>query len=170
MTALHIGEFIKLILFGKFFNLFFHWSFEVRDKFFYFILYIIGYKLKNIVPFQDLEDVRNQKKSNLNEVTGTDLHKSLGEILEDKLKIIKELQSIILVQNYDISYNNMINPIKYSKILSQIPEEVHKNIVISISHFNKINQEYKTFIDLNKGKIKKDIEYPILELTLPRDD
>ena len=170
MTALHIGEFIKLILFGKFFNLFFHWSFEVRDKFFYFILYIIGYKLKNIVPFQDLEDVRNQKKSNLNEVTGTNLHKSLGEILEDKLKIIKELQSIILVQNYDISYNNMINPIKYSKILSQIPEEVHKNIVISISHFNKINQEYKTFIDLNKGKIKKDIEYPILELILPRDD
>ena len=170
MTVFHIGEFMQIILFGKFFNLFFHWSFEVRDKFFYFILYIVGYKLKNIVPFKDLEDVRNQKKSNLNEMTGFNLHKSLGEILENKLKIIKELQSIILVQNYDMSYNNIINPVKYSKILSQIPAELHKSIVISISHFNKINQDYKTFIDINKEKLHKDIQYPELELILPRDD
>ena len=170
MTEFHIGEFMQIILFGKFFNLFFHWSFEVRDKYFYFILYIVGHKLKNIVPFKDLEDVRNQKKSNLSEMTGFNLHKSLGEILENRLKIIKDLQSIILVQNYDMSYNNVINPVKYSKILSQIPVEVHKNIVISISHFNKINQDYKVFIDINKGKLKKDIQYPELELILPRDD
>jgi hypothetical protein len=145
MSVFHLGEILQSIFFTKFYNLFFHWSYEVREKFYYFILFIIGFRIKDSVPFRDLEDVRNQKKSNLNEMTGFNLHKSLGEILENRLKIIKDLQSIILVQNYDLSYNNVINPVKYSKILSQIPAEIHKKIVISISHFNKINQDYIVF-------------------------
>ena len=75
-----------------------------------------------------------------------------------------------MVQNYDMNYNNIINPVKYSKILQKIPEDVHKNIVISLNHYNKVYQEYKTFIDINKNKTKKDIHYPELELILPKDD
>ena len=29
-----------------------------------------------------------------------------------------------------MNYNNVINPVKYSKILEKIPEDVQKNIVI----------------------------------------
>ena len=69
-----------------------------------------------------------------------------------------------------MNYNNIINPIKYSKILEKIPEEVQKNIVISLSHYEKINQEYKTCIDITKNKAKSDVQYPELELILPKDD
>ena len=170
MSIFHIGEIMQNIFFNKFYNLFFHWSFEVRDKFFYFILFIVGYRLKNVVPFGDLEDLKYIKKTNYNEISGNSLHKNLGNILENKLKIIKELQNIILVQNYDMNFNNVINPIKYAHILKQIPEDVHKNIVIALHHYKKIYDEYKIFIDLNKNKDKKDIQYPELELILPRDD
>ena len=170
MNMFHIGEIMQIIFFQKFFLLFFHWSFEVREKFYYFILYIAGHKLKNVFPFKDIEDLGYRKKTNINEITIKNLHKSLGEILDNKLKIIKELENIILVQNYDMNYNNIINPIKYAKILGQIPEEVHKNIVISMNHYDKVYQDYKTFIDINKDKLNKDIQYPELELIMPKDD
>ena len=170
MNMFHIGEIMQIIFFQKFFLLFFHWSFEVREKFYYFILYIAGHKLKNVFPFKDIEDLGYRKKTNINEITIKNLHKSLGEILDNKLKIIKELENIILVQNYDMNYNNIINPIKYAKILGQIPEEVHKNIVISMNHYDKVYQDYKTFIEINKDKLNKDIQYPELELIMPKDD
>ena len=72
--------------------------------------------------------------------------------------------------NYDMNYNNVINPVKYSKILEKIPEEVQKNIVISLNHYEKVYQEYKTFIDINKNKTKLEVQYPELELILPKDD
>ena len=170
MKLFHIGEIMQNVFFGNFFELFFHWSFEVRDKFYFFILYIIGYRLKDIIPFKDREDLKYFKKTSNNEITGNNLHKSLGDILDNKLKTIKELQNIILVQNYDMNYNNIINPKKYSKILQKIPEDVQKNIVMSINHYDKVYQEYKTFMDINKNKMKFDIQYPELELILPKDD
>ena len=170
MSVFHIGEIMQNIFFGKFFNLFFHWSYEVRDKFFYFILFIVGFRLKDIVPFKDLEDLKYIKKASISEITGNNLHKSLGNILDNKLIIIKELQNIILVQNYDMNYNNIINPVKYSKILEKIPNEVHNNIVMSLNHYEKVYQEYKTFNDINKNKSKYEIQYPELELILPKDD
>ena len=110
------------------------------------------------------------KKTTSHETLGFNSHKCLGDILENKFKIIKELKNIVKIQKYDSNFNNVIDPIKYEKILKDIPNEVHKNIVISLHHYEKIYEEYKLFVDLNKNKKKKDIHYPELELVPPRDD
>jgi len=169
MSVFHLGEILQSIFFTKFYNFFFHWSYEVRDKFYYFILFIIGFRIKDSVPFRDLEDVKYIKKISTKEVTGVNMHKTLGDILETKFKLIKELQNIIKLQKYDTNFNNVIDPTKYGKVLKEIPAEVHKNIVISLHHYEKIYDEYKLFNEMNKNK-KKDINYPVLELIPPRDD
>ena len=170
MSVFHLGEILQTIFFSKFYNLFFHWSFEVRDKFYYFILYIIGHRIKDSVPFRDLEDLKYIKKTTSNESLGFNSHKSLGDILETKFRIIKELQTIVRIQKYDSDFNNIINPVKYEKVLKVIPNEVHKNIVISLHHYEKIFEEFKIFEEINKNKKIKDIHYPELELIPPKDD
>ena len=169
MSVFHLGEILQSIFLTKFYNLFFHWSYEVRDKFYYFILFIIGFRIKDSVPFRDLEDVKYIKKISAKEITGVNMHKNLGDILETKFKIIKELQNIIKLQKYDTNFHNVIDPTKFGKVLKEIPAEVHKNIVISLHHYEKVYDEYKLFNEMNKNK-KKDINYPVLELIPPRDD
>ena len=170
MSVFHLGQFLQTIFFNKFYNLFFHWSYEVRDKFYYFILYIIAYRIKDSVPFRDLEDLKYTKKSIVYDGQNDNMHKSLGDMLENKFQIIKELKNIIKIEKYDTNFNNVIDPIKYEKILKNIPGDVHKNIVISLHHYEKIYEEYKLFKEMNKNKKKSDIRYPELELIPPRDD
>ena len=166
MSIFHLGEIMQTIFFSKFYNLFFHWSYEVRDKFYYLILFIIGYRIKEFVPFKDLEDLKYIKKTNL----VINIHKNLGDILKNKFNLIKEIQNIIKTQNYDINFNNVIDPIKYANILKEIPNDVHKNIVVSLAHYDKIYNEYKIFYEINKNKKKNSIIYPDLSLVLPKDD
>ena len=46
MSIDHVEEFMTDIYRTKFFRLFFHWSYQVRNIFYYLILYIIGYRIK----------------------------------------------------------------------------------------------------------------------------
>jgi hypothetical protein len=172
MSVFHLGEILQTTFFSKFYDLFFHWSYEVRDKFYYFILFIIGHRIKDSVPFRDLEDLKYIKKTSNTEMNGNTLnmHKCLGDILENKFKIIKELQNIIKSQKYDTNFNNVIDPIKNERILKAIPTDVHKNIVIGLHHYEKVYEEYKLFNELNSKKNKNEIHYPELELIPPRDD
>ena len=170
MPVSHIGEICQSLYFSKFYNYFFHWSFEVRDKFYYFILFIIGHRLRETRPFQDIEDLKFIKNTATTEYVGVNLHKSFGDILDIKFGLIKELQNIIAVEHSDPTFNNVINKDKYGNVLKQIPEEVHKNIVVSLHHYEKIYEEFKEFKNDNKGKKIKDIEYPKLVLIPPKDD
>ena len=163
----HLGDICQDILGKRFYDLFFHWSFEVRDKFFYFILFIMGFKLKNLIPFQDLEDLKIAKK-NSDEYIGINFNKSIGDILNNKLKLIKLLQDIVKEENKDIDFNNKIDENKYKDILKHIPDDVHKNIVVSLHHYNKILKEFNEFLQTNRNR--NNIEYPELILVPPKDD
>ncbi len=167
MPISHIGEICNSVFISKFYNLFFHWSFEVRDKFYYFILYIIGFRLKDKTPFQDIEDV---KLIHIDEVDGQfNAKKSFGEILETKLDFINQIQEIIKKENFDANYNNVI-PSRYSDILRKLPSETHKNIVVSMSQYKNIYQYYLEWEHINDGKKDSDITYPTLYLVPPKDD
>ena len=156
----HLGDFCQNFLGKRFYALFFHWSFEVRDKFFYLILFILDYKIKELIPYQDLEDLKIAKNNNSDEYIGVNVNKSFGDILEIKLKLINEFQTIIINENKDIAFNILIN----------IPLDVHKNIVVSLHHYNKIYKEFMEFQRTNKNRNKNNIEYPQLILVPPKDD
>ena len=73
-------------------------------------------------------------------------------------------------ENKDINYNNKINEIKYKNLLVQIPNEIHKYIVVSLDHYNKVKEENKEFVKDNKNKTFAEMDFPKLILIPPKDD
>ena len=45
----HLHEFIHDIYKTKFFRLFFHWSWQVRNMFYYFVLFFLNHRMKNLI-------------------------------------------------------------------------------------------------------------------------
>lgn len=166
IPIIHLSNVCQTFLGKKFYELFFHWSFEVRDKFFYLILFVFDFKLKNIIPFQDIEDLKITNK----EYVGLNFNKRFGDILKNKLKIVNEFQNIMHKENKDSNFNNKINEYKYKNLLVQIPEEVHKNIIVSLDHYEKVYKDFEDFVKDNKKKRFEEMEFPKLILIPPRDD
>ena len=166
IPIIYLSSVCQNFLGKKFYDLFFHWSFEVRDKFFYLILFIFNFKLKNLIPFQDIEDLKIANK----EYIGLNFNKRFGDILNNKLKLVHEFQLIVQKENKDINYNNKINEIKYKNLLEQIPKEVHKNIVVSLDHYERVYKDFEDFVKDNKNKNIHNIDFPVLILIRPKDD
>jgi hypothetical protein len=169
MPMEHIGQICKSVFISKFYDLFFHWSYEVRDKFYFFILYIIGFRLRSKSPFQDMEDLAL--------ISGTKslsenyhLKKSFGDILLRNLTVIEEIQNIVKNENFDLDFNNKINPIKFGDLLKNIPPERYKNILVSLNQYDSIYKNYDKWMKLNANKKENEVEYPVLILIPPKDD
>ncbi len=45
----HLHNFVNDLYRNKFFKLFFHWSWQVRNMFYYFILFFLNHKIKNML-------------------------------------------------------------------------------------------------------------------------
>ena len=86
------------------------------------------------------------------------------------MKLVNEFQKIVQKENKDINYNNKINEIKYKNLLEQIPKEVHKNIVVSLDHYDRVYKDFEDFVKDNKNKNMQNIDFPILILIRPKDD
>ena len=169
MPMEHVGQICKSVFISKFYDLFFHWSYEVRDKFYYFILYIIGFRLRSKSPFQDMEDLALISGTNsLSE--NYHLKKSFGDILLRNLTVIEEIQNIVKNENFDLDFNNKINPIKFGDLLKNIPPERYKNILVSLNQYDSIYKNYDKWMKLNANKKENEVEYPVLILIPPKDD
>ena len=168
MPMEHIGQICQSIFISKFSDLFFHWSYEVRDKFYFFILYIIGFRIKNKSPFQDMEDLTLVSNHNSN-IESSHLKKTFGFILLKKLKIIEEINEVIKKENFDVDFNK-INPIKFGDLLKEIPSERYKNILISLNQFDIIYKNFLKWEKINSNKKINEVEYPKIILIPPIDD
>ena len=71
-------------------------------------------------------------------------------------------------ENKDIDFNNKIDEVRYKDQLKYIPMAVHKNIVVSLHHYDKIYKEFSDFKKVSKNR--KNVEYPELILVPPKDD
>lgn len=172
MSINHLAEICQSVFISKFYLFFFHWSWQVRNIFFYFILYIIGFRIKNVIPFKDLEDLKLIKTTDLElgkEYSGQ-IEQSFGSILKEKMKLITVIQEILTKENSDPSFNNILNPEKYYDVLKQIPPKAHISIVVSLHHFNKIQKEFVQWEKENRNRKDGDIEFPKIILITPKDD
>ena len=95
-----------------------------------------------------------------------------GDLLNEKMEIIEEIQKIIKTEKYDMSLNGLFNEKKYGKFIEKIPLEYHPNIIVGINHFNQV---YKGFVEWDKNNKEKKIDqknivYPKKDIMIIKDD
>ena len=95
-----------------------------------------------------------------------------GDLLNEKMKIIGEIQNIIKKEKYDLSLNSLFDEKRYSKIIEAIPEEYHPNIIVAINHYNDV---YKGFVEWDNNNKEKNLDansivYPEKDIMIIKDD
>ena len=199
LSIKHVNKIITHILMKYFFTFFFHWSYQIREIFYYFLIYIINHKIKhlikaskiresnsvgkstNIFNFFNIDKMKlNAGENNLDiqdkesEVYTADNKKFyfFGDLLDERMEIIEELKIIIMKEKYDIILNDKFNEKKYKKIIEKIPLEYHPNIIVGINHYNKIYKEFEEWDNNNKQKKinEKDMVYPLKDIMIIKDD
>ena len=186
----HINEIINSILISLFFKLFFHWSYQVREIFYYFIIFILGFKIKkNIKPKKEENSEKKIIKTfkrtitynvygNINEDNQQSRLKKIVEFyyvenyLMEDLDVIIQLQKIVEKEKYDLIHKDNIELLKDKKLLDKIPKESHGNVIECIKQYNNV---YTKFIiwkkNIEDNNIPEDkIEYPKMDITMIKDD
>ena len=181
LSIKHVNKVITRILMPYFFTLFFHWSFQIREIFYYFLIYIINFKIKKLIkPHKQKEEIEknqnifdffnigifrfnnnnkdnkkkkeNKKDDNDNKICENKNFYFFGDLLDEKKKIIEEIIKIVDKEKYDLTYNNIIDKRKFNNIIKNIDEEYYSNIIISVEHYKKILNEFKLWDKNNKDK------------------
>lgn len=60
----HTHEFVQDLYKTKFFKLFFHWSWQVRNMFYYFILFFLNHRIEHMV-LPKSKIIRRASKTNI---------------------------------------------------------------------------------------------------------
>ena len=149
MNIVHVHEIFSECFKPKFFFLFFHWSWQVRNIFYYFLWFIINHRLKNkkfiteqsILCKERLEYLNNKDDVGFFKAFNTDYPEEvnivfilfqlkkliLGDYYE-KMRIIEIIRSIVKKEKLDPIYKNEFSTTD-PKILSNINEENKRYIV-----------------------------------------
>ena len=196
----HTNEIIESLMTNFFFNLFFHWSFQVREIFYFFINFILGFKIKNkIKPKIEVDEkyldneviTHNHIKRSFHKkitfnffgTTSGDLMNNknikrtieyfyIENILDENLNIIKRLQTIVEKEKYSLIYMDNIEKIKDKDILEKLPEDPHGNIIECIKQYNNVETKFNIWKKRNEDYNipEENIEYPIMNISIIKDD
>lgn len=157
-----LSEILDIVLSEYFFIIFFHWSFQVRNMFYYFCLFIINHKLR--VNFkkefiQNEQSLNNKRNSLLLDMIKSDNNEGFFNIV--KLDYFDKVKNAILGEFY--SKLRIINLIKVKIFKSLINFSESNNSILSdkdegsdkIKSYNVITNEYITNIYENLTILKK---------------
>ena len=179
LNFVHTEDIITSILTTFFFKLFFHWSFQIREIFYFFIIFILGHKLKKQIkckPVVDNKSINSEiithnriiksfhKKitfdvfEKINDGKVDDQIKSneiyyVEQYLTENMDIISELQNIIGQKKYQLSYKDNIESLiikKKIKIMDKIPIDPHGNIIECIQQYESVLTKFNTWKDNNE--------------------
>ena len=168
MAANHLCEIVNNVFLVDFFLLFFHWSWQVRNSFFYLILYSFGHRIKGCISSSDFERSGN----NYTRVNSVKIHSidkgDNTDIFDSKMQVIRGLQNIVYTEELDPSFNNKVNENKFARAVSKIPPHLRGNIVIAIHHYEDVVKEFSNWKKKNENSVI--VAYPELDITPPKED
>ena len=186
----HMNDIIKYII-SIFLKLFFHWSFQIREIFYFFIVFILGYKLKaNLKSKNEKNKNRNCSGNSSNIPMSLDKENTFSDVflkkknnqkeeyfyvsdeLHENMEIISQLQKIIKRENYQEAYMDNVINIKDEEILQKIPKESHGNIIECLRQYNNVVTKFGIWEkNIIEGNVTEDmVEYPHMEISIIKDD
>jgi hypothetical protein len=189
----YANEIISSIVIKFFFTFFFHWSFQVREILFYFIIFILQYKIKNkIKPITEkdnniISNNNNNEQKSFNKRMSISIFPNLNydfkrhntkknceffyieNELNDNMDIILQLQNILKNTK---NYKNIQNFVKNEKILEKIPKDAYPYAVECIKQYESVIEKFNSWKkNIDENKIANDkIEYPNMEISMIKDD
>jgi hypothetical protein len=182
----HMGDIIKFII-SIFFKLFFHWSFQIREIFYFFIIFILGHKLKSWIKSKNEEHLIKLNEISLKKQSDTimfsnDFYKIkkiekreyffVQDELNENIEIISKLQKIIKKENFQDAYMDNVINIEDPQILNKIPTDPHGNIIECLKQYNNVVTKFGIWKkNIEENLIPEDkIEYPQMEISIIKDD
>jgi hypothetical protein len=177
MSILHVNEIMLDLLGKKYFDLFFHWSWQVREIFYYLCLYTICFKLKYKNFSKENKNLveERMKRLNNNDILGfykafnndylEQLNSQILKLYYEKARNIEMLRINIRKEKLDIN-NSKIN--FELKGLENLNEEQKNVIVESLYQYENIEKQFKIWEKENKNNSKP--IYPDIKVLPPKDD
>ena len=191
----HMNDIIKYII-SIFFKLFFHWSFQIREIFYFFIVFILGYKLKVNLKSRNekipkINNFNSDTNTNINDIdTSLNQNTKFSDFIFNKrtikseefiflldeykenMEIIGKLQEIIKTEKYQEAYMDNVIEINNEKILEKIPKDPHGNIIECLRQYNNVVTKFGIWEKkIIEEKLTEDkIEYPQMEISIIKDD
>lgn len=163
MPIWHVIEITLVIVIPHFYKLFFHWSFRVRKMFYDLLLYILTYRLNDLVPYSHIEDEIGSDSFNENRPK-----KKFSDLFNDYLEIIKQIQETAVKENLDPHTKTQLNPIKYKEILKYVPNESIGIIALCMREYATEEKEFQEW--KNKKSMRDSVRYPIVVMNPPKED
>ena len=179
----HMNDIIKYII-SIFFKLFFHWSFQIREIFYFFIIFILRFKLKEKFKSKlEKKEINTETQNTENNLYFEFFLKQTKTIKKDEyfflldefnenMEIIERLQKIIKKEKYGEAYMDNVIKINDIQILNKIPKEAHGNLVECLKQYNNVITKFgiwkKNIEEMNIPE--ENIEYPLMEISIIKDD
>ena len=178
MSIIHLVEVISEIFQNKFYFLFFHWSWQVREIFHHYLLYIVSYKIKNKNYLKEKKNLIEQRMTTLKKDDEEGFYKTFHNDYYQKLKIqilklyyekariIEMFKSNVKKENLDPTYQTTggFDPNVYNKLCKNEQD----SIVESIIQYEITEKNFKLWEKENKGN--EFPVYPVLNVYPPKDD
>lgn len=178
MSIIHMNEVLIDIFRNKFFVLFFHWSWQVRDIFYHLLWYIVSHRIKNKNYLKEKKNLFEERMNTLKRGDEQGFYKffqkdyyeqmksSILKEYYEKVRIIEVVRSVVKKEKLDPNYNT--NFVSDSKILEHISEDSRKMVVASIHQYDLVEKEFKAWEKRNKTC--NSIQYPEIKMLPPKDD
>ena len=175
----HLINIVNIIFIPNFFNFFFHWSFQIREVFYYILLYIFEYRLKdriakvsNFKTHHHLNRVQTQNDASQFFSNSGTKQTNFGDLFDPYIKVIKNIENIIYTEELEPVFKDHIDDKQFSNALQIIPKEVRKNIVISMTHYDDVFNNFILWKEKNKNTNINidDYNYPEIDVVPVKDD
>lgn len=141
MNIIHVAETMQEIFKNKFFKLFFHWSWQVRNVFYYLLWFVINHKIKNKSFSNERTKLSKERLDKLNckdevgflNIIKYDYPEDLkSKILKDyyeKMRTVELFRSKVKKEKLDPTFNSEFIT-ENANLNNAIDEEYRKNIVM----------------------------------------